>query len=177
MPFENVFVGANGTLSLATEEGPEGESASTIIGQDVYDLATVGRVTDVQICVKTDVVEYYEVGRRHPVTLHGGRIAISGKVGRAYVNGALLFLLLGQGARPTHADEPYVQPRFTLKVSLRDLEVPDNTASIEVRGVKFENWAYNLAENDFVLENVTFKAAEVSVIDSAPAAPGGDANA
>lgn len=166
MAMTNVYNGSNGSLFLANETGPEGDAARSV--RDEYEMTdtAVGRVTDVQVCVQTDLQEYYEVGRRHPVTLHSGRISISGRIARAYINGALLALLLGEGAGPTHADEPYVQPRFTMRLSLNDPAVPNNTAVLEIRGVKLQNWSYQLPENDFVMENITFKALEISVVDT-----------
>jgi hypothetical protein len=165
--------GANGTLTLADEDTPEGRDAKAVL--DTYETRTVGRVTQVEICVQTDLQEYHEIGRRHPTSLHPGNIHISGKVGRAYMNGALLFLLQGQGSAPTAVPEPFVQPTFNMTVRLNDPAVPGNTVSLELKGVKFQNWSYSLPEDDFVMENVTFKALTIRVIDQQTPAGGGDA--
>jgi len=39
-----------------------------------------------------------------------------------------------------------------------------------LHGVKFENWAFSLPEDDFVMENVTFKALFLEVDDALAAA-------
>ena len=173
MAMTNVFTGSNGTLTLADEDTPEGKDAKAVM--DTYELRTVGRVTDVEISIQTDLEEFHEIGRRHPTSLHPGDIHISGKVGRAYVNGALLFLLQGRGAAPTSVAEPYVQPTFNMTVSLNDPAVPGNTAGLELKGVKFQNWAYALPEEDFVMENLTFRALAIRVLDKEAPAGGGEA--
>lgn len=173
MAMTNVFTGANGTLTLADEDTPEGRDARSVV--DAYELRTVGRVTNVEICVQTNLQEYHEIGRRHPTSLHPGNIHISGNVGRAYINGAMLELLLGRGAGPTAVPEPYVQPVFNMTVSLSDPAVPGTSAALELKGVKFQNWVYALPEDDFVMENATFKALTVRVLDREAPAGGGQA--
>jgi hypothetical protein len=170
-----VFTGAHGTLTLANENTPEGADAKAVV--DTYAIQTVGRLTDVEVRVDTALKGFYEVGRRHPVSLSPGDIAISGTVGRAYVNGALLFLLLGRGVSPSAQAEPYVQPTFGITLRLSDPAHPGNSLTLEIAGVKFQNWHYSLPEDDFVLENLAFKALTVRVIDreGTGAAAGGEA--
>ncbi len=175
MAIEDVFTGANGTLTLANESTPEGQDASAIM--EAYTLQTVGRVTNVEICVQTDLEEFYQIGRRHPISLHAGNVRVSGKVGRAYINGALLWLLLGRGASSTNIAEPYVEPTLNMSVQLSNPEVPGTTVGLELQGVKFQNWAYTLPEDDFVMENITFKALTISVVDKPAPAGGGNASA
>ena len=165
MPMDNVYTGANGTLTLATENTPEGQDAK--IAWAAYSKTPeIGRVTGVQIRVRTTLQEYYQVGQRFPVSLNPENIAISGEIDRAYMNGALLFLLLGRGAGPTAVKEPYVQPTFTMKLTLNDPAVPKNKAALELKGVKLISWGMEVPENDFVMENVEFKALAISVVDS-----------
>jgi len=173
MAMTNVYTGANGTLTLANEDTPEGQDAKAVV--DLYELTTVGRVIGVEICVQTDLEAFHEIGRRHPTSLHPGNIWISGKVDRAYINGALLELLLGRGAAPTQIAEPYVQPTFNMTVALTDPAVPGTSASLELKGVKFQNWAYRMPEDDFVMENLTFQALTISVLDREAPPGGGDA--
>ena len=175
MALDNVFTGANGTLTLAHEDTPEGADASAIM--DPYTLQTVGRVTNVEVYVQTDLEEFYQIGRRHPVSLHASNIRIGGKVGRAYVNGALLWLLLGRGASANNIAEPYAEPTFNMSILLSDPEIPGNSIGLELNGVKFQNWAYALPDNDFVVENVSFKALTIRVIDKEAPSGGGQATA
>ena len=174
MAMTNVFTGANGTLTLAVEDTPEGHDAKAIL--DAYELQTVGRVTEVQVHVDTEVAEFFEVGRRHPVSLHAENVHISGSVGRAYVNGALLFLLLGRGAAATAVPEPFVEPTFNISLAHADPAHPGSSATLELKGVKFQNWDYALPDEDFVMENLTFKALTISVVDK-PAPSGAGAQA
>jgi hypothetical protein len=168
MALTEVFTGAHGTLTLANEDTPEGRDAQLVT--EAWEVQTVGRLTDVEVRVDTTLKEFYEVGRRHPVSLSPGDIAISGVVGRAYVNGALLMLLQGRGSAPTAIAEPYVQPAFNMTLGLNDPAHPGNTLSLELGGVKFQNWHYKLPEDDFVVEDLRFKALTIRVIDRA----GGD---
>jgi hypothetical protein len=162
----NVYTGANGTLLFSSDtKTPEGAHADAIINQSSYDLFDVGRVTGVEVHVNTDLQGYYEVGRRFPVSLHPENIHISGKINRAYVNGALLFLLLGKGANPTQSPEPFPEPVLTMQLLLQDQAVPGTRCVLSLDGVKFENWAFSIPENDFVMENVTFKALNIRVQD------------
>jgi hypothetical protein len=163
---DNVYTGANGTLTLAPDNSPEGKDAKTAWGA-YSKTPDVGRVTGVAICVTTDLREYYQIGQRHPVSLNPENIAISGEIERAYMNGALLFLMLGRGASKSAVKEPYVQPTFSMTLTLADPAVPANKASIELKGVKFMNWEVSVPEDDFVVEKVKFKALTISVIDSA----------
>lgn len=175
MALTNVFTGANGTFTLASESTPEGNDASAVM--TTYNLTTVGRVTDVELHVQTELEEFHEIGRRHAISLHPGNIHISGKVGRAYVNGALLFLLMGRGSAPTNIAEPYVQPTFNMTVALTDPAVPGNSVSLELKGVKFRNWSYNLPEDDVVMENLSFRALTIRVLDREAPEGGGEATA
>jgi len=172
MAMTNVYTGANGTLSLAIEDTPEGRDAQAIL--ETYEIVTVGRVTGVEICVQTDLEAFHEIGRRHPTSLHPGNIWISGKVERAYINGALLDLLLGRGAAPTQIAEPYVQPTFNMSVALSDPAVPGTSATLELKGVKFQNWSYRMPEDEFVMENLNFQALTISVLDREAPPDGGE---
>ncbi|GAA3816194.1 hypothetical protein [Cellulomonas soli] len=164
MALTEVFTGKHGTLTLAAEDTPEGAAAKAVV--DAYGVQVVGRLTDVKVTVDTALKEFYEVGRRHPVSLSPGDIAISGTVGRAYVNGALLLLLQGQGSQPTAVAEPYVQPTFGITVLFLEPARPDDVVALEIGGVKFQNWRFSLPEDDFVLEDLCFKALTVRVLDT-----------
>src|SRR5919197_469696 len=137
MPSTNVFTGSNGTLTLAGEDTPEGRDATTVIN-----------FSGIEVAVQTDLEEFHEIGRRHPTSLHPGDIHINGTIRRAYINGALLFLLLGRGARPTVQAEPYVQPTFNMTVNLTDPAFPGNTAGLGLHRVKFEDRNYAMPGED-----------------------------
>jgi hypothetical protein len=163
MAMTNVYTGANGTLTLAHDNSPEGAQAAAVMKS--YSLTAVGRVTDVEVCVHTDLRTYHEIGLRETVSLHAENIYIEGTVSRAYINGSLLFLLLGKGALPTASKEPYTPVSFNMTLSLNDPAVPGNKAALELQGVKFMSWSYKLPEDDFVMENVKFKALAARVVD------------
>lgn len=165
MPNTNVFRGSDATLTLAPDDAemPEGAVANEVI--EFYQLSPVGRATGVEVWVQTELEEYHEIGKRHPAQLRPGNIHVSGKINRAYINGALLRLLLGQGALTERVSEPYPQPSFNLQLRVEDPATPDTSSTITVRGVKLENWSYNLPEDDFVMEAVTFKGLYITVED------------
>jgi hypothetical protein len=163
MPNTNVFRGSDATLTLANEDNPEGQAAQEII--EFYNLSPVGRAVNVEVNVQTELELFHEVGKRHPAALRPGNINVSGTIGRAYINGALLRLLLGKGALPEREAEPYPQPSFNLMLDLKDPAVPATSSTLIVHGVKLENWAYNLPEDDFVMESVSFKGLFITVED------------
>jgi hypothetical protein len=115
--------------------------------------------------VQTELEEFHEVGRRHAAQLRPGNIHVSGKINRAFINGALLRLLLGQGAVTERVAEPYAQPAFNLQLRVEDPATPGVSSTITVHGVKLQNWVYNLPEDDFVMESVMFKGLFIDVED------------
>lgn len=163
MALTNPFNGAHGTIGIAVEGTPAQQADFTAIN-DAYPSAIVGRVTDVEVCVRTQLEEFFEVGKRDVTTIHGGNVHISGTIGRAYVNGSLLYLMLGRGA--TESDVTSIQPRFVLNLTLRNPHRPDDALKVNVFGVKFETWGFSLPQEGFVLEQVRFKATRIGVLDA-----------
>ncbi|MET0622917.1 MAG: hypothetical protein ABW250_08055 [Pyrinomonadaceae bacterium] len=159
----NVFRGSDATLTLGVEDSAEGTAANEII--ELYQLSPVGRATNVDVYIHTELEQFHEIGKRHPAALRPGNINISGRIGRAYINGALLRLLLGQGAVVERVNEPYPQPSFNLLLDVTDPAIPETSSTLTIHGVKFENWSYSLPEDDFVMESVTFKGMFITVDD------------
>ena len=171
----NVFSGKTGRIQLfvPSATSPESNDAKAVFknyGKD--ESPPVGRVTNIEIVVDTDLEEFHEIGRRHPVVLQPGNIHIGGHIERAYLSGAIIALLLGRGTSANAIAEPYVQPSFGIIVDLSDPAVTGNDAQLVLDGVKFENWGMTMPEDDFVMENVTFKALTLHIIDK-EAPPGG----
>jgi hypothetical protein len=162
----NVFRGADGTLTLAAagDGGAEGTAAGEVV--EFYALNPVGRASSVEIYVRTELLEFHEIGRRHPTQLRPGNIHVSGTIGRAFINGALLRLLLGAGAVPERTAEPYPQPAFNIQVRVEDPATAGTSSTVTVYGAKLENWALNMPEDDFVMERVGFQGLFISVEDA-----------
>jgi hypothetical protein len=180
----NVFSGKTASITLAKSGNPELalESADASKVAAAYfggDAVAVGRATGIQVAVQTGLDEFHEIGARMPVVLHPGDISISGAIDRAYISGALITLLLGQGAAALK--EPFVQPAFDILVHLKDPAVAGTAANatdqaqLVLHGVKFHNWSFRIPEDDFVMENVTFRALSLEIVDQAFAQPGGTA--
>jgi len=150
-----VYHGADGTISVAVDSGPAGDAAKTVA--DTFSLTPVGRCTGVTVNVTNDVKAFHELGQRFATDLRPGNINVSGSIQRAYVNGALLRLMLGEAgdSRPAGA---FVGPQFNLSLEMKNPADPDNPASITVMGVQISAWNYTLPEDDFVMENVDFRA-------------------
>jgi hypothetical protein len=168
MPALNsVYTGAHGFLVISGGGGnPEGADAQAVADLEAYgELLPVGRHTGIELYLDTDLEEFHEVGRRYATSLHPGNVHIHGKVERAYVNGALLVLLQGRGALTAEVNEPFVQPAFDMNVLLDDPAVPNQRLVLDVIDVKFENWALCVPEDDFVMENLRFKALKLNVRD------------
>jgi len=155
----DVFRTSDATIVLATDDTQSGGAAAgAIISQ--YELSNaVGRLTNLSVSVRSAVDPFYEIGRRYPAALRPGRVAVAGSADRALINGALLRLLLGDGASSPPSGPAFVQPAFNLLATLRDVGRPDAFAKLTVFGVQFDSWTSDVAiDKDFVLESVTFQA-------------------
>jgi hypothetical protein len=159
----NVYRGSDGSISLATETGPEGEGAAAI--NETYSLTPIGRVTGVTVHVHSDLKPFHELGQRLATELRPGNVEVRGTIDRAFINGALLKLMLGNAA-DTRPAGTFVSPSFNLSLRLENPSLPGNTSTVTVMGVKIEDWFYDLPEDDFVMEKVGFKALWVKVEDT-----------
>lgn len=162
----NVYRGSDGTISVAVEQGVEGEAAGVVTEQ--FSLTPIGRVTGVTVRVSNDVTAFHELGQRYATELRPGNVNVSGTIDRAYINGALLRLMLGEAADSRPAGS-FVSPSFNLNVRLENPSLPGNNASVTVMGVKLSEWNYDLPEDDFAMEQVEFKALWVKVEDATAA--------
>lgn len=159
----SVFTGADGSISLSTPEGLEGESAQGVL--DAYELITVGRVQDVRVELESDVKAFHEIGQRYATELRPGNVHVRGTIGRAYINGVLLKLMLGEaaGGRPAGS---WVQPAFNITILLDNPANEGQSNNLTIHGAKIDSWDYGIPEDDFVLESVGFQALFVTVEDS-----------
>ncbi|GAB4525807.1 MAG: hypothetical protein OHK0046_42020 [Anaerolineae bacterium] len=162
----NVFRGADATLILAasTATPAEAQEAQRIV--DFHLLNPIGRASGVEVHVHNDLRPYYEIGSRQAVQLHHGNLHISGKLDRAYINGALLEALLGGAASVNRQSAPHPQPAFIMAFHLNDPAGSGLGSVVTLHGVKFDQWAFNLPEDDFVMEAATFKALYITVEDT-----------
>jgi len=159
-----VFTGADGSIALSVPQGTEGEKAQAVL--DAFELLAVGRVQDVSVQVHSDVKAYHEIGQRYATELRPGNVTITGTIGRAYINGAMVKLLLGEAAdgRPAAS---WAQPAFNITVLLENPAVPGVRNTLTLHDVKLDTWVYKLPEDDFVLESVGFQALYLTVQDEA----------
>lgn len=162
MPNTNVFTGADGTITLAPLDTPPGSDAESVLV--TYELQqAVGRVTGIRVAVDTDLREFFQIGNRSVQSLHEGDIHVRGEIDRAYINGALLGLLLGRKAYLDFGAQSF-QPEFNITMDLNDPAVP-GLARLDIGGVKFQNWSLCLPEDDIVMEQVTFRAKTIQIAD------------
>jgi hypothetical protein len=169
MAMQNVFTGKTGSITLLSTagQGPEAADGTVVMTAEFGQAPTVvGRATGIQVAVQTNLEEFHEIGHRHPIVLHPGNIHISGSIDRAYLSGGLLMLLLGRRALHGAQPDTYPQPAFQIQFDLTDPAVPDNSAQLVLDGVKFQNWGVRMPEDDFVMENVTFRALTIQVFDT-----------
>lgn len=158
----NVYTGADGSISLSSPEGLEGEQAQAVI--DANDLVSVGRVQGVSVEVTSDLKPFHEIGSRYATEMRPGNVSVTGTIGRAYVNGALLKLLLGEAAE-TRPSSNWNQPAFNMSLLLENVARPGVRNSVTLHGVKINNWNYDIPEDDFVMESVNFQALSITVGD------------
>lgn len=166
MPNTNVFTGMDGSITVAVDdaESPEGQSANAVA--EAFALSPVGRATDVTVKVTSAMRPFHEVGQRYATELRPGNVNVSGTMGRAHINGALLRLMLGDAAAGTRPAGAFVSPTFNLSLLLENPAKPGQQSTLTVHGVKIDGWSYSLPEDDFLLESVSFKALWISVADS-----------
>ncbi|HLJ26217.1 MAG TPA: hypothetical protein VKY85_05865 [Candidatus Angelobacter sp.] len=162
----DVYRANEASLVLAVDDqtSEEGKVAASLVTK--YNLSnTIGRLQGVMITVVSDLKPFFEIGRRYPTQLGSGNVQTTGTIRRAYINGALLRLLLGDGANsPPKAD--FAQPSFNIIATLQDIAHPTVRNKIIVFGAKFAQWHYSIPMDDFVMESVTFQALRVSYEES-----------
>jgi hypothetical protein len=159
----NVFTGADGSITLSTTPGTvEADGAQAII--DANDLVTVGRVTGVAVEVKAEIRAFHEIGQRYATELRPGNVTVQGTIKRAYLNGALLRLLLGEAAdgRPARS---WSQPSFNITMLAENAAAPGVRSTITLHGVKLDQWSYTMPEDDFIVESASFQALYLTVGD------------
>ena len=164
MANSRVFTGADGSLTLSAAQGTEGEKAQDVL--TAYELIAVGRVQNVRVEVISDIRPFHEIGQRYATELRAGNINIRGTIGRAYINGAMLKLLLGEAADSRPASS-FVQPTFNITLLAENTAVPGVRSTITLHDVKIGNWVYAIPEDDFLMEEVNFQALYLSVEDEA----------
>lgn len=162
----NVFTGADGSITLSTNsaEGPEAAAAQSVI--DANDLVAVGRATGVRVEVNTAIRAFNEIGQRYASELRPGNVSIRGSIDRAYLNGAMLRLLLGEAAdgRPARS---WGGPSFNITLMAESSAHPGTRSTITLHGVKIDQWNLTMPEDDFVMESATFQALFATVGDEA----------
>ena len=168
MPNSHVFTGLDGAITVAVEVGVEGDAAKAV--NDTYGLTPIGRATGVDVAVTADIRPFHEMGQRYATELRSGNVYIQGTIGRAHVNGALLRLMLGDGAAGTRPAASFVSPTFNLSLRMENSAFPGSSSTVSVHGVKLDRWSFTMPEDDFVMEQVGFKALWVGVEDAEPSA-------
>jgi hypothetical protein len=159
----HVFTGADGSILLSSDgTGPEGSAAQSVI--EGNDLIQVGRVTGVTVEVSSAIRPFHEIGQRYATELRSGNVSVRGRIDRAYLNGALLSLLLGEaaGQRPGRS---WAQPAFNITLTSENAANPGTRSTVTLHGVKIEQWNLTMPEDDFVMEQASFQALFVTVGD------------
>ena len=159
----HVFTGADGSIMLSPgAPGPEADAAQTVI--EAHDLIQVGRVTGVTVEISSAIRPFHEIGQRYATELRSGNVNVRGRIDRAYVNGALLSILLGEAAtqRPGRS---WPQPSFDITLLAENAAVPGTRSTVTLHGVKLEQWNLTMPEDDFVMEAASFQALYVTVAD------------
>ena len=164
MPNSHVFTGLDGAITLAVESGVEGDAAKAV--NDTFGLTPIGRATGVSVEVSSDIRPFHEMGQRYATELRSGNVYIKGTIGRAHVNGALLRLMLGDGAAGTRPAGSFVSPTFNLSLRMENAAFPGNASTVSVHGVKLDTWAFTMPEDEFVMEEVGFQALWIGVEDA-----------
>lgn len=163
MATPTVYTGADGSITLSTPEGAEGEAAQNVL--DEYDLVSVGRVQDVKVEVHSSIRAYHEIGQRYATELRPGNIEVHGTIQRAYINGALLKLMLGEASSGRPAGS-WAQPAFNITLLAQNPAASSVNNTITLHDVKLSQWDYHMPEDDFVMDNIRFQALYLTVEDA-----------
>ncbi len=124
--------------------------------------AIVARLTNVKVTVTSRIKPFHEIGRRLAAEIRPGNIDVSGFVERAYINGALLNLLMGDYCTNTSPTDTDLQPSFIMQLEMKNpAQSSPSTNFIYILGVRFESWNYQLPEDNFIMESLCFKAINV----------------
>jgi hypothetical protein len=162
MPNTSVFTGADGSITLSVPQGTEGERAQEVV--DAFQTINVGRVQNVRVEVHSEIRAFNEIGQRYATQLRPGNIAVRGTIGRAYINGAMLRLLLGEAADSRPAAS-WTQPAFNITLLAQNAAAPDVRSTVTIYDVKIDNWVGTWPEDDFFMESVGFQALYLTVAD------------
>jgi hypothetical protein len=159
----HVFTGADGSIMLSPDgDSPEGGAANAVI--EGNDLIQVGRVTGVTVEVASAIRPFHEVGQRYATELRSGNVSVRGRIDRAYLNGALLSLLLGEASRQ-RPGRSWPQPSFNITLLSENAARPGTRSTVTLHGVKIEQWNLTMPEDDFVMEGASFQALYATVGD------------
>jgi hypothetical protein len=159
----HTYFGTDGALLVSDPNGLDAALFTSYFGES----GVVGRVMGVSVMVTTDIKAHYEIGSRAPKELRAGNLAIGGTVERAYINGAMLKLMLGQYAESEEA-AGFLIPTFNMKLIVDNMMPagdPGNSI-INLFGVLFDSWQVHLPEDDFMLEKLSFKARRIAITDN-----------
>jgi hypothetical protein len=163
----DVFRAGDAVLVLGADDAssPEGQAADALVSR--YDLSNVvGRLTQVSVTISAGVTPFFEIGRRYPTHLRPGLVLVSGSAERAHVNGALLRLMLGEGAQSPPGSPNFVQPAFNIVATLKDPARPAQESRLTLFGARFDSWNYAIPTEAFVMEKVTFQALRAAFEDT-----------
>lgn len=158
----HTYFGTDGSLLVSDQHGVDASLFTKYFGES----GAVGRVTGVTVVVNTEIKGHYDIGSRSP-ELRSGNITIGGTVDRAYINGAMLKLMLGQYAESEEA-AGFQIPSFNMKLILDNAMPPGDPGNsiINLFGVMFDSWQVSLPEDDFMLERLSFRARRIAVTDN-----------
>jgi hypothetical protein len=162
MPNTSVFTGADGSITLSVPQGLEGESAQEVL--DTFEMINVGRVQNVKVEVHSEVRPFNEIGQRYATQLRPGNVNIRGTIGRAYINGAMLRLLLGEAA-DTRPAASWAQPSFNITLLAQNAAAPDVNNTVTIHDAKIDSWVGDWPEDDFLMESINFQALYLTVAD------------
>ncbi len=158
----SVFTGADGSLALSAQQTPEGEAAQASI--DAVRRAGRRPRPERHGRGRLGGRPFHEIGQRYATQLRPGNVEVRGTIGRAYINGAMLKLMLGEAARQRpgrELDAAGVQH----DAGRRERRRPGVTNTVTLHDVKIDSWSFHLPEDDFLLESVGFQALFLTVAD------------
>ena len=114
--------------------------------------------------VHSEIRAFNEIGQRYATQLRPGNVAVSGTIGRAYINGAMLRLMLGEAADSRPAAS-WTQPAFNITLLAAERRRAGRAQHRHPVRRQDESWVGTWPEDDFLMESVGFQALYLTVAD------------
>lgn len=156
-----VYKGINGELKVKYNE----------------QFVTIARLEKLSITVDVDLDRYYECGSKWATEVYEGKISVDGTIRKAVWNLELLKVLIGSinksdltdilnigSGVPFGGDQgenPFQMDNMEIKCTVERRDSTTKAFEINIYGVKFNRWDFDMNRDDWIMTDVTFMGTSV----------------